>query len=78
MVNSQKGRDNKLFERLNLSYCNFSLKPGFISEIYQTRAILFLTFQCDLCCKDFFQRKQKKFYKAKDLFVCRLKSASSV
>lgn len=76
MVNSQKGRDNKLFERLNLNYRNFSLKPGFINEVYQTRAIFFLIFQCDLCCKECFQKKLKKFYKAKDLFVCRLKSHS--
>lgn len=69
MVNSQKGRDNKLFKRLNLNYRNSSLKPGFISEVYQTSN--FLTFQCDLCCKECFQKKQKKFYKAKDLFVCR-------
>lgn len=55
MVNSQKGRDNKLLERLNLNFRNFSLKPGFISEVYQTRAIFFLTFLCDLCCKECFQ-----------------------
>lgn len=58
-MNSQKVKDNKSFKRLNLNYRNASLKLGFISEIYHTKAVFFLIFQCDLCCKECLKKTEE-------------------
>lgn len=63
MVNSQKVRDNKLFKRLNLNYRNFSLKLGFITEVYHTRAVFFSHFNVIRVAKNIFKKKRKKIYK---------------